>query len=79
MGSWLASLAPWLGNQALTPTFGRIESWLARGGLAILGFGIWTSVDLMKNAGFGFVTFAFIMHLVRMSAKRNARKAAISD
>lgn len=57
-----------------TRTFHRLEQWLGRGGLAILGFGIWWPVDVAKNVGFGLVALAFAMNVAGMIARRAVRR-----
>jgi hypothetical protein len=68
------SIAIRAANVSRTPTFHRLEQLLGRGGLVILGFGIWWPNDAAKNVGFGLLVLAFAMNVVGMIARRAARK-----
>jgi hypothetical protein len=61
-----------------TLTFHRLEQLLGRGGLVILGVGIWWPVDAAKNVGFGLVALGFTMNIVGVIARRAVREDAAS-
>lgn len=63
-------------NMVRASPFHSLEAWLSRGGLAVLGFGIWWPIDTAKNVGFLLVALAFAMHIVGMITRRVRRETS---
>jgi hypothetical protein len=57
-------------------TFYRLEQLLGRGGLVILGVGIWWPIEVAMTLGFGLVAVGFAMNFTGMIPRRAVRRDA---
>lgn len=63
----------------LTVGFHRLEMWASRGGLIILGIGIFGPIEWAKNVGFGLIVISFVMNIIGMITRRFERKDRPSE
>lgn len=60
----------------LSEAFHTVEVWASRGGLSVLGIGIFGPIEWARDTGFGLVVVALLMQIASEIVRRKRDKRA---